>query len=107
MKILLGRIGLAAGLAALLISGCATSQDQKALSERDAFCVFVDENHDGKITKEEFTARATDKQKAAAAFDRCDTGKKGYLTYDEVYSQPALLPPEISMMDSPAIRRSR
>ena len=98
MKVVLGKIVLAAGLAALLTTGCATPQNQKAHAERDALCAALDANHDGKITKEEFVARATDKNKAAEIFDTCDSGKKGYLTYDDVQRQYQLLPPEISMM---------
>ena len=103
----LGQIVFVAGLAALLVSGCATPQDQKAQAERDALCSSLDANRDGKITKEEFMARATDKNKASEVFEKCDSGKKGYLTYDDAWRDRAMLPPEISMMPSSITRPFR
>ena len=107
MKVVLGKIVLAAGLAALLVAGCATTEDKQAQADRDNLCANLDVNHDGKITKEEFVARATDKNKAAEIFDKCDSGKKGYLTYDDVRRQYILLPPEIGMMAPGATRPFR
>jgi Ca2+-binding EF-hand superfamily protein len=106
MKVILGKFMLAAGLAALLMTGCATTEDKQAQTDRDALCAGLDANRDGKITKEEFVARATDKNKAAEIFDKCDSAKQGYLTYDEVWRQRGLLPPEVIMM-SPGIRPFR
>ena len=107
MKIQSGIIALALLLAALLIGGCATTEDKKAQADIDALCASLDLNQDGKITKEEFVARATDKKKAAEIFDTCDSGKKGYLTYDDVRQQYQLLPPEIGMMGPGATRPFR
>jgi Ca2+-binding EF-hand superfamily protein len=107
MKVVLGKIVLALLLAALLMPGCATPQENQAQSDRDALCAALDTNHDGKITKEEFLANATDKNKAAEIFDKCDSGKKGYLTYDDVWAQRTMLPPEISMMTPPRLRGLR
>ena len=33
-------------------------------------------------------ARTNDKNKGLEVFEKCDTGKKGYLTYDEFWTQP-------------------
>ena len=71
-------------LAALLMAGCATPQDKQAQADKDALCAVLDTNRDGKITKEEFMARTSDKAKGLEVFEKCDTEKKGYLTYDEV-----------------------
>ena len=96
MKIQSGRIALALSLAALLMAGCATPQDKQAQADRDALCAVLDTNKDGKITKEEFMARTTDKAKALEVFEKCDTGKKGYLTYDEIWTQRMMFPPELN-----------
>ena len=40
-------------------------------------------------------AKTTDKAKGWK-FEKCDTGKKGYLTYDELAKQ--MLPPEINAL---------
>ena len=74
-------------LAALLLAGCATPQDKQAQADRDALCAVLDTDKDGKITKEEFMAKTTDKAKGLEVYEKCDTGKKGYLTYDEFWSQ--------------------
>jgi hypothetical protein len=107
MKIQSGRIALALWLAALLMAGCATPQDKQAQFDRDALCAALDTDKDGKITKKEFMAKATDKVKALEVFQKCDSGQKGYLTYDEVWSQRVLLPPEISMITPPVLRGVR
>jgi len=107
MKIQSGRIALALWLAALLMAGCATPQDKQAQADRNALCSALDTDRDGKVTKEEFVGRATDKNQAAEIFDKCDTGKKGHLTYDDVWRQRVMLPPEISMMTPPVLRGVR
>jgi Ca2+-binding EF-hand superfamily protein len=107
MKVVIGKIVLVAGLAALLMAGCATPQEKQAQTDRDALCAALDTDKDGKITKEEFVARATDKNKAAEIFDKCDSSKKGYLTYDDVWARRTMLPPEISMMTPPGLRGLR
>lgn len=106
LKLMLWSMALVVA-AALLMAGCATTQDQGSKAEKDALCAALDLNHDGKITKEEFVARAADKNKAAEIFDKCDSGKKGYLTYEEVWGQRVLIPPEITMMNPPVIRQYR
>jgi hypothetical protein len=105
MKLMFWRIAMV--VAALLMPGCATTQDQGSKADKDALCSALDVNHDGKITKEEFVARAADKNKASEIFDKCDSGKQGYLTYDEVWGQRVLLPPEIIMMSPPVVRQFR
>ena len=89
------------------MAGCATPQDKQAQADKDAVCAALDTDQDGKITKEEFMAKTNDKAKAAEIFDKCDSGKKGYLTYDEVWSRRVMLPPEISMMTPPTLRGVR
>jgi Ca2+-binding EF-hand superfamily protein len=107
MKISAGKIALTLLLAALLLAGCATPQDKQAQADRDAWCAVLDTNKDGKITTEEFMAPATDKAMALEVFQKCDTGQKGYLTYDEVWSQRMLLPPGLIITTSPVLRPVR
>ena len=107
MKIESGRIGLALLLAALLMAGCATPQDKQAQADRDALCAVLDTNGDGKITKEEFMARTSDKNKGLEVFQKCDADKKGYLTYDEIWSQRMMLPPELIITTPPLVRPVR
>jgi Ca2+-binding EF-hand superfamily protein len=89
---------------AALLTGCASTQEQAMNPETQALCANLDTNHDGKITKEEFMARATDKNKALEVFQKCDTGNKGYLSYNEVISQRWKIPPEITMTPPPLVR---
>ena len=107
MKIRSGRIALVFMLAALLTAGCATPQDKQAQAEKDALCSVLDTNRDGKISKEEFMAKTSDKNKGLEVFQKCDVGNKGYLTYDEIWSHRLLLPPEITMTPPPTIRPFR
>jgi Ca2+-binding EF-hand superfamily protein len=107
MKIRSGRIVLALGLAALLMTGCATTEDKQAQADKDALCSALDTNHDGKISKEEFMAQTSDKAKGLEVFEKCDTGKKGYLTYDEVWSQQMILPPGLLITTPPIVRPVR
>jgi len=107
MKIRSGRIALVLGLAALLMAGCATPQDKQAQAEKDALCSVLDTNRDGKISKEEFMAKTSDKNKGLEVFQKCDVGNKGHLTYDEIWSQRMMLPPEITMTPPPTIRPVR
>jgi Ca2+-binding EF-hand superfamily protein len=104
MEIQSGKIALALLLVALLMAGCATPQDKQAQTDRDALCAVLDTNKDGRITKEEFMAKATDKAKALEVYEKCDTSKKGYLTYDEFWSQRMLLPPELIITTPPLVR---
>jgi hypothetical protein len=92
MKVKLVSCGLALVLALSLVLGCATTQSETAKSETAALCSVLDTNHDGKITKEEFMARATDKNKALQVYNSCDTGNKGYMTYEDVESNRPQLP---------------
>lgn len=107
MKIQPGSIALAFWLAALLMAGCATPQDKQAQSDRDALCAVLDTDKDGKITKEEFMAKTNDKAKALEVFEKCDTDKKGYLTYDEIESQRMMLPRELTITTPPLVRPVR
>ena len=104
MKIHAGRIALALWLAVLLMAGCATPQDKQAQADRDALCAVLDTDKDGKITKEEFMAKTSDKAKGLAVYEKCDTGKKGYLTYDEFWSQRMMLPPDLVITTPPLVR---
>lgn len=104
MKILPGKTALSLLLALLLTAGCATPQEQKAQEDRDALCSVLDSNKDGKITKEEFMAKTNDKAKGLEVFEKCDTGKKGYLTYDELWSQRMMLPQELIITTPPLVQ---
>ena len=107
MKLQSGRITLALWLAVLLMAGCATPQDKQAQADRDALCAALDTDKDGKITKEEFIAKTNDKAKALEVFEKCDTNKRGYLTYDEIGSQRMMLPPELIITTPPLVRPVR
>ena len=107
MKIHAGKIALALWLAALLMAGCATPQDKQAQADRDALCSVLDTDKDGKITKEEFMAKTNDKAKGLEVFEKCDTNKKGYLTYDAIGSQRMMLPPELIITTPPLVRPVR
>ena len=50
--------------------------EKQAQADKDAVCAVLDTNHDGKISKEEFMARTSDKGKGLEVFEKCDTGKK-------------------------------
>jgi len=89
------------------MAGCATPQEQQAQADRDAFCAVRDTNRDGKITKEEFMAKTNDKAMALEVFEKCDTNKKGYLTYDEIWTQRTMLPPEFIITTPPLVRPVR
>jgi hypothetical protein len=102
-----GIIVLATLVAALLMAGCATTEDKKAQTDRDKLCSVLDTNHDGKITPEEFMARTNDKSKGLEVFQKCDAGKKGYLTYDELWNQRQMLPPELLITTSPIVQPVR
>ncbi len=107
MKMRSGIIALVTLLAALLMAGCATTEDKKAQADRDALCAALDTNHDGKITTEEFMARTSDKAKGLEVFQKCDTDKKGYLTYDEFWTQRQMFPPGLLITTPPIVRPVR
>ena len=107
MKIQSGRIALALLLAALLMAGCATTEDKQAQADRDALCSVLDTDKDGKITKEEFMAKTNDKAKGLEVYEKCDTSKKGYLTYDEFWSRRMMLPPELIITTPPLVQPVR
>jgi hypothetical protein len=107
MNLRTGMIVMALLLTALLMAGCATTEDKKAEADKGALCAVLDTNRDGKITKEEFMARTNDKAKGLEVFQKCDNGKKGYLTYDEVWSNRMMLPPEITIYTPPQVRPVR
>ena len=102
-----GRITLALLLAVLLMAGCATTEDKKAQADRNALCSVLDTDKDGKITKEEFMAKTSDKAKGLEVFEKCDTDKKGYLTYDEIWSRRTLVPPELIITTPPLVQPVR
>jgi Ca2+-binding EF-hand superfamily protein len=102
-----GIIALATLLAALLMAGCATTEDKQAQADRDQLCSALDTNHDGKITPAEFMARTNNKNKGLKVFQECDTGNKGYLTYDELWNQRMMLPPELTITTPPVVRPVR
>jgi len=107
MKSHSGKIALVLLLAAFLLAACATPQDKQAQADRDAFCGLLDSNGDGKITKEEFMAKTTDKAKALEVYEMWDVGKRGYLTYDEIWTQRPMLPPELIITTPPVLRPAR
>ena len=107
MKMIGGGVALAMGLAVLVMTGCASTQDQKPQMDDQELCAVLDTNHDGKITKEEFMARATDKNKALEVYQKCDTDNKGYLTYDELINRRFMIPPEIYMTPPPKLKPRR
>jgi hypothetical protein len=102
-KYLVGTVFLSM-LAALVMTGCASTQQQAMTPADRALCAALDTNHDGRITKDEFMARATDKNKALEVFQKCDTGNKGYLSYNEVVTRRWMIPPEITMTPPPLVR---
>jgi Ca2+-binding EF-hand superfamily protein len=89
------------------MAGCATTEDRQAQADRDALCSVLDTNRDGKITKEEFMAKTSDKNKGLEVFQKCDVGNKGYLTHDEIWSQRMMLPPELIITTPPVVRPVR
>jgi hypothetical protein len=107
MKKRAGSIALALWLAVLLMAGCATPQDKQAQADREALCAVLDTDKDGRITKEEFMAKTSDKVKGLEVFEQCDTGHKGYLTYDEIWSQRTMLPPELTITTPPLVQPVR
>jgi hypothetical protein len=96
-----------AGIVAMLITGCATTQDKQAAAADRQLCAALDTNKDRRISKEEFMARATDKEKALQVFEKCDTGQKGYLTYDEFISQQPIIPPTLNITPWQVLRPVR
>jgi Ca2+-binding EF-hand superfamily protein len=107
MKVNLVRLVFLPVLAALVMVGCATTQETKMSAEDRALCAALDTNKDGKITKEEFMARTNDKEKGLKVFQKCDTGNKGHLTYDEISSQRWMLPPELTITTPPVLMPRR
>jgi hypothetical protein len=107
MKLRSGIIALATLLAVLVMAGCATTADKQARADHDALCSVLDTNKDGKITKEEFMAKTTDKAKGLEVFEKCDTDKKGHLTYDEVWQNRMLIPPSLIITTPPLVRPVR
>ena len=97
---------LCAGIVAVLITGCATTQDRRTAADRD-LCAALDTNQDGRISQEEFMARTTDKEKALEVFEKCDVGHKGYLTYDEFISRRSMIPPVLNITPWPVVRPAR
>jgi|GEM_PF-5385045 len=107
MKSHSGKIALVLWLGAFLLAACATPQDKQAQADRDAFCAALDADADGKITREEFMAKASDQAKALEVYEMCDVGKKGYLTYDEIWTRRPMLPPGLIITTPPVLRPAR
>jgi hypothetical protein len=107
MKVSLVTTAFLAVLAALVMAGCAGTPEKKMSAEDRALCSVLDTNHDGKITKEEFMARTNDKEKGLQVFQKCDTGNKGHLTYEEVINQRFMLPPELTITTPPILTPRR
>jgi len=103
MKVNFVRLVFLAVLAALVMSGCAITQEKKMSAEDLALCAALDKDGDRRITKEEFMARTNDKEKGLEVFQKCDTRNKGHLTYDEVISQRWMLPPELTITTPPVL----
>ena len=99
-------IVLIIGIVAVLITGCATTQDHQTAADRE-LCAALDTDQDGRISQEEFMARATDKEKALKVFEKCDVGHKGYLTYDEFISQRSMIPPVLNITPWPVLQPVR
>ena len=92
---------------ALWITGCAATPETKMSAEDRALCAALDHNADGKITKEEFMARTNDKNKGLEVFQKCDADKNEHLTYDEVWKNRMMLPPELLITTPPLVRPVR
>jgi len=103
MKVNFVRMVFLSVLAALMMTGCATTPEKTMTAEDRALCAALDQDGDRRITKEEFMARSNDKEKALQVFQKCDTGNKGHLTYDEVISQSWMLPPEMIITTPPIL----
>jgi Ca2+-binding EF-hand superfamily protein len=52
-------------------------------------------------------ARTSDKSKGLEVFQKCDTDKKGYLTYDELWNQRQMLPPGLLITTPPVVQPVR
>jgi hypothetical protein len=107
MKMKLVSMVLAAIAAALVFTGCATSEATRAKAEHQALCDVLDSNHDKKITKEEFMAQATDKKKALEVYNSCQSSNRGYITYDELNRSRLTTPPEVYMTPPPLLTPRR
>ena len=62
--------------------GQATATPQKG-NDRAARFDARDLNHDGKLSREEFLATASNKKTARARFEKADTDKDGFLSREE------------------------
>lgn len=60
--------------------------DTQSGVDRAALFAKKDQNHDGKLTLEEFLAHQADRDAAQKRFTQWDVGKKGYLTCDDFIS---------------------
>jgi hypothetical protein len=74
-------------LTAAFLSGSCAPLEQPPPGKFLAVCKAKALEHGGKISKEEFVAEASNKQKAEQVFDACDVKKRGYLTVEEL-SEP-------------------
>ena len=97
MKIRSGGIALATLLAALWMAGCATTQDKQAQADRRR-PVFGPGHGQGRQDHQRGVHGAHQTIRTRGwKFSRSATPvKTGYLTYDEVWSQRMMLPPELT-----------
>jgi hypothetical protein len=103
MKLKGWRLAPLLALALLFMIGCASTQDQKAEMDKRQLCSVLDTDRDGKITKEEFMAKATDKEKALKVYQECDNDRSGHLSYDEVLNPRGMVPMELFMTPPPVL----
>ena len=70
-------------LGALLITGCASTQEYELPFENKALFDTLDQNKDGKVSLDEFSSLPEDKNKIEDYFKRLDKNNDGFLTPDE------------------------
>ena len=70
-------------LGALLITGCASSQEYELPFENKALFDTLDQNKDGKLSLDEFSSLAKDKNRIEDYFKSLDKNEDEFLTPDE------------------------
>jgi Ca2+-binding EF-hand superfamily protein len=75
-----------------LAGSCATTspEPQTGKTKFVALCRTIDVNQDGRISRAELLAAASNKEEAAAIYDLCDVDKTGSITYDQAYKNRML-----------------
>ena len=84
-------MALVTGLAAVMIIGCATMNDQAASRDFPAVCTALDRNNDGFIDKEEFLAGSKDSDQATQIFQKCDMNQDGVISKEEALRNQQLI----------------